>query len=38
MMIERMPGSQIEGTVEVRYEPDGLKFRLTAPVATVGIA
>jgi two-component sensor histidine kinase len=34
-MIERMLGSQIEGSVEVRYEHDGLKFHLTVPVANV---
>ena len=34
-MIERMLGSQIDGSVEVRYEQDGLKFRLRVAVANV---
>jgi two-component sensor histidine kinase len=34
-MIERMLGSQIEGTVDVRYDPDGLKLRLRVPVVNV---
>jgi two-component sensor histidine kinase len=34
-MIERMLGSQIEGAVDVHYEPDGLKFRLRVPVTNV---
>ena len=36
-MIERMLGSQIEGIVEVRYEHDGLRFRLKVPVANVEV-
>lgn len=34
-MIERMLGIQIDGTVDVRYEHDGLKFRLHVPAANV---
>jgi hypothetical protein len=34
-MIERMLGSQIGGSVEVRYEHDGLKFHLEVPAINV---
>lgn len=34
-MITRMLGRQLDGKVDVRYEPDGLRFSLSAPVANL---
>lgn len=34
-MIERMLARQLEGSVEVHYETDGLKFQLKVPLANV---